>query len=264
MPELRSRGVTQQGSNFRFTLPNGWIVGEEGPHALVLRAPDLSAAIVVFGLSGLPAMLDPMQFAFHVLHDVMRLAFDVRFANPRPIAPRPGYTHAAVFDVAYSINGVPCEGLIVSNVAVTYGACSGAITLASAQAPAWPSYRSWLPGVALEAVNVGPNAYGSAAMAGVMHGIAQREGDAHAQYRAWSQQTWQAVVDQRAQVDARRQDNNVLTNQQWDADPFGGPAVRRSSTPASVWVHRDGREVSSPDPSFDPRTPMDADWRRVR
>jgi hypothetical protein len=235
---------------------------------LVLRAPD--AAIIVFGLSGLPAMLDPMQFGFHVLHDVMRLAPDVRFASARAIAPRPGYTHAAVLEVAYTImtpmGAVPCQGLVFSNVAVTYGACSGAITLAAAQANTWPRYQSWLPGLALEAVNVGPNAYGSTAIAGVMHGIAQREGEAHAQYRAWSQATWQAVANERSVTNAHNQQalDPVLTNQQWDADPFGGNALRRSSTATVIWVHRDGREVSSDDPSFDPRTPMDSDWRRAR
>lgn len=261
--------MEQQGRQFRYELPDGWTVGEEGPHALVLRAPGDVAAIVVFGLTGLMMPLDPLQFAVHALRDVMRLAPDVRFGAVGPIAPRPGYGAAAVAEVAYTVMSpmgpVPCLGLVFSNVAVTYGACSGVITLASARAEAWPAHASWLPGAALQAVNVGPNAYGSTAMAVQMHGIAAREGQVLAEHRAWSQATWAEVARHRADVDARQRDalGPMLTGQQWDADPFGGPAVRRSSTPRVVWVHRDGREVGSDDPSFDPRTPMDADWRRV-
>jgi hypothetical protein len=48
------------------------------------------------------------------------------------------------------------------------------------------------------------------------------------------------------------------------ADPYGNPAMRRSTTPACIWVSSDGREAHSHDPSFDPRTPYDNDWRRVR
>ncbi len=75
------------------------------------------------------------------------------------------------------------------------------------------------------------------------------------------------MTEQRTAVDTRHQAAlaPVLTNQPWDADPCGvGPAVRHSSTPTVIWVHRDGGEVFSDDPSFDPWTPGDADGRRAR
>lgn len=259
----------RQGPHFSYLMPEGWAVGEEGPHALVLRSPDAAAGIIVFGLSGMPVALDPVQFAMHAMRDVMRLAPDVQLWNPRAIAPRPGFTAAAAIDTRYTLFGptgpAPVLGLVVSNVAVGYGFGNGVITIAGAQQAAWPSVASWLPGVALAAVNTGPNAYGSTGMAAQMHGIARQEGDAQARYRAWSAATWDAVVQQRAEVGARQADalDPVLTGQRWDADPFGGPMARRSTAPRVVWVHRDGREVASDDPSFDPRTPMDADWRRV-
>ena len=37
-----------QGRNFTYVLPAGWCVGEEGNHALVLQAQDLSAGVIVY------------------------------------------------------------------------------------------------------------------------------------------------------------------------------------------------------------------------
>ena len=64
----------------------------------------------------------------------------------------------------------------------------------------------------------------------------------------------------------RRQDamGPMMTGQFWQQDPWGNGAERYSSTPAVIWVDRYGRQLTSDDPSFDPRTPYDQDWRRVR
>ncbi|WP_165070617.1 hypothetical protein [Paludisphaera rhizosphaerae] len=259
-----------QGPNFSYLLPPGWSVGEEGPFALVLRSPDMLAAIVVFGQSGLMAALSPEQFAHQAMAGVMRIAPDVRLFESRPFQPLPGYTHAAVMQTTYTLQTpmgpVPIQGVVFSHVAIGYGTCSGVITLAASAAHLWPSYRDWLPQVALAARNMGSNAYGSTAMGQTMHDITQREGQANADYRAWSQSNWQGVVNERWASDAQRQEalGPMLTGQQWSSDPYGNPDMRRSTTPACIWVSRDGREVHSHDPSFDPRTPYDSDWRRVR
>lgn len=259
-----------QGPNFSYLLPAGWSVGEEGPFALVLRSPDMLAAIVVFGQSGLMTAMSPEQFAHQAMVGVMRIAPDVRLMESRPFQPMPGYSNASVIQTSYTLqtpNGhVPIQGLVFSHVAVGYGTCSGVITLAASAAHLWPSYRDWLPQVALAARNSGSNAYGSTAMGQAMHDITQREGQANADYRAWSQSNWQGVVNQRWASDVQRQEGlgPMLTGQQWSSDPYGNPDMRRSTTPACIWVSRDGREVHSHDPSFDPRTPYDSDWRRVR
>ena len=259
-----------RGQHFSYLLPHGWRTAEEGPFALALFAPDTRAGIVVFGQSGLMHPLSPEQFAHHAMAGVMRLAPDVRLFNPQPCQPRPGYTHAAAMECTYTVmtpgGPVPICGVVVSHVAVGYGQFSGTLTLASAEVRQWPNYRDWLPQVAAAAVNTGPNAYGSGTMAGVMGDIARQDHAANRAYQEHSNQTWQGVVDARtASVDRQQgQMGSVLTGQEWHADPYGGPMLRRSTTPAVIWRSGDGREVASDDPSYDPRTPFDSDWRRVR
>lgn len=259
-----------RGSNFSYLLPQGWRTCEEGPFALVLLAPDSRAGVIVFGQSGMLEPLAPEQFAYTAMAGVMRLAPDVRLFNPRPTQPRPGFTHAAVMDCTYTpqspTSPVRLGGVVVSHVAVGYGHTAGTLTLAAAETGQWEQYRHWLPQVALAAENTGPDAYGSRTMAGVMGGIAHQDHEAYRRYQEHSARTWQGVVDARAaSVDWQQgQMGEVLTGQTWHADPYGGPALRRSTTPAVIWRSLDGREVASDDPSYDPRTPYDADWRRVR
>lgn len=259
-----------RGSHFVYSLPPGWSVGEEGAFALVLRSQDLMAGIVVIGQSGLMQGMSPEQFAYYEMQTVMRLAPDVRLSGGRAIPPMPGYTQAAVFEVTYTLatpmGMVPLRGMVVSNVAVGYAQCNGTITLAAAEVRQWPSYANWLPGVALAAQNVGADAFGSQTMGGVISGIAQQDHAANRAYQEWSQNTWQQVTHERnASVDRQQGAMGpMLTGQEWISEGFGGQDIRRSTTPACIWRSRDGREISSPDPSFDPRTASDVDWVRVR
>ena len=48
MPQAR----IVQGQNLTYVLPVGWRIGEEGNHALVLQPNDLSAGVIVYGVSG--------------------------------------------------------------------------------------------------------------------------------------------------------------------------------------------------------------------
>lgn len=259
-----------RGPHFTYQLPAGWTVGEEGNFALVLRSPDWLAGIVVFGQSGLMMPLSPEQFAHHSMTNVMRLAPDVRFFNSRPIAPMPGYSHAAIFETTYTVHApqgpVSIQGVVIGNVAHGYGECSGTFTIASSDVRQWQHYASWLPQVASYAVNTGPNPYGRQTMAGVISGIAQQDHARARSHQEWSQQTWQQVTDARNSSIDRQQGamDNMLTGQQWMQEGFGGYDIRRSTTPACRWRSRDGREMTSPDPSFDPRTPTDSDWVRVQ
>ena len=94
MPPCQMR----QGPNFAHPLPQGWIVGEEGNHALVLVAPDFSAGIFVFGLSGFMYPMGCDQFAHYVLTQGMRLSPDPRFVKVSPVQPAQGYGQAAAID----------------------------------------------------------------------------------------------------------------------------------------------------------------------
>lgn len=258
------------GPHFTYRLPPGWTVGEEGKFALVLRSPDFLAGVVVFGQSGMMQPMSPEQFAYFAMTALLRLAADVRFGPARPIPPMPGYTHAATSETAYTVHGpagaVPVRGMVFGNVAIGYGQCNGTLTLASSDVRQWPQYSGWLPPVALAAMNTGPDPYGSGTMAAAITGIARQDGESYRQYQAWSQQLWgQVTAERNASVDRQQGAfGPMLTGQEWIPDGFGGPAIRRSTPPACIWRSRDGREIASDDPAFDPRTPGDVDWVRVR
>lgn len=258
------------GPHFTYLLPRAWTVGEEGKFALVLRSPDSLAGVIVFGQSGLMQPMSPEQFAYNMLTGVMRLAADVQFGPSRPIQPGPGYTHAATFETTYTLYGsagpIPIRGVVVCNVAVGYGQCNGTLALAGSDVRLWPQYAGWLPQVAVAALNTGPDPYGSGTMAGVISGIARQDGDQYRQYQAWSQQLWgQVTAERNASIDRQQGAlGPMLTGQEWISEGFGGQPIRRSTTPACIWRSRDGREVASDDPAFDPRTAGDVDWVRVR
>ncbi|RPI90899.1 MAG: hypothetical protein EHM42_00655 [Planctomycetaceae bacterium] len=259
-----------RGPHFTYLLPQGWTVGEEGKFALVLRSPDSLAGVIVFGQSGLMQPMSPEQFAFNMMTGVMRLAADVQVGPSRPIQPMPGYSHAATFETTYTLYGpagpIPIRGMVVCNVAIGYGQCNGTFALAASDVRQWQQYAGWLPHVAVAALNTGPDPYGSGTMAGEIFGIARQDGESYRQYQAWSQQLWgQVTADRNASVDRQQGAlGPMLTGQDWIPEGFGGQPIRRSTAPACIWRSRDGREIASDDPAFDPRTPFDVDWVRVR
>ena len=259
----------RQGRNFAFNLPPQWQIAEEGNHVLYLRAPDQSAGIVVAGLSGLNFPLNPAAFAQHIFATVLRIAAPLRFINNWGLNPFTGYTSAEAFEVSYAVpdgQGIrPMHGMIFANVAQTYASCSGVIHLAAATEQSWPAYRDWLPQVALQVVNNGPNPYGAQGVMATDSFNQQRENIQFQNYLNWSQQTWASVAAQRDATSARQRAamDPILTGHQWNADPWGNVASRDSVTPAVIWVNQDGRRFESPDPSFDPRTAVDPNWRRV-
>lgn len=262
----------RQGPNFAHPLPQGWIVGEEGNHALVLVAPDFSAGIFVFGLSGFMYPMGCDQFAHYVLTQGMRLSPDPRFMKVSQVQPAQGYGQAAAIDVsmrfqiAGPLNGIPAQGIVFSNVAVGYQQMNGFIALAWAQPQAWPSHERWLPGIALQAYNTGPDPFGATGISMVNRADAAAMSQAWNAYQSWSQNTWDQVVRERWASDERRQDamGPMMTDQFWQQDPWGNGPERYSNTHAVIWVDRHGRQLTSDDPAFDPRTPYDQDWRRVR
>ncbi len=259
-----------QGRNFTYALPAGWRVGEEGNHALVLQANDLSAGVIVYGVSGLGQNLTPPQFAYSAITNNLRLAPDVRISKPTPIQPMPGYTAAAVMDIAYTKKGPQgtqrIVGIVVSNVVSVYARSDAVVTLMLALDSRWGAVQSWLPQVALQALNTGPNPFGRTAMSGAILNDTVRQREAYGQYLSWSQANWAGVVAQRAaSLDRQAQGNGeTLTGQYWGKNPYSGEPERFSTSPSVIWVHRDGRQIPSSNSTFDPRTPTDSDWRRVQ
>jgi hypothetical protein len=259
-----------QGRNFTYVLPAGWRVGEEGNHALVLQAQDLSAGVIVYGVSGFGQNLTPPQFAYNAIINSLRLAPDVRISNPTPIQPMPGYTAAAVMDIAYTKQGPQgpqrIVGLVISNVVSVYARSDAVVTLMLALDTHWSAVHSWLPQVALQALNTGPNPFGRTAMSGQILNDTVRQREAYGQYLNWSQANWAGVVANRAaSLDRQAQANGeTLTGQYWGKNPYTGTPERYSTTPSVIWMHRDGRKVESSNSTFDPRTPTDTDWRRVQ
>lgn len=266
MPETR----IIQGRNFTFALPVGWRVGEEGNHALVLQANDLSAGVIVYGISGLGQNLTPPQFAYSVITNTLRLSPDVRISNPTPIRPMPGYTAAAVMDITFTKMGPQgpqrIVGLVVSNVVSVYARSDAVVTLMMALDNRWAAVQSWLPQVALQALNTGPNPFGRTAMSAGILKDTVRQREAYGQYLSWSQANWAGVVAHRAASLGRQAQANgeTLMGQYWGKNPYTGSPERYSTSPSVIWVHRDGRQVPSSDSTFDPRTPTDSDWRRVQ
>jgi hypothetical protein len=257
------------GPNFTYLLPPGWFVAEEGKYSLSLRSNDYRAGITVFGQSGLMYPATPDQYAYQVMTSVMHLQ-NVQFSQPRPIQPMPGCTQAMMIETIYPVmmqNGsFMAKGIVVSNVAIGYNQCDAVMTLAAADVALWPQYQSWLPQVGLVACNTGPDPYGRSTMAGVISGIAIQDHTAYNAYSQWSNSLWQQVVNNRNTSVANQQNamESILTGQVWVNSPYTGEATRQSTTPAVIWESQDGRRISSEDPSFDPRTPTDSDWRRLR
>jgi hypothetical protein len=259
-PRLKAR----QGPHFFHVLPAGWEVVEEGKYALVLRSRDLSAGIINYGNSGFVEAMDPPTFAYRIMTRQLHLS-NVRFGAKMPIRPMPGYGAAAIIDVAYTGAHGPVHGVVISNVINVYKRTDGVITIAGAKERLWSAYADWLPPIAMLAVNTGDDPYGrGTASAAIQHDVARRS-QAAAAMREWSSHVWDEVSQFRAEAQQRQSQalGPMLTGKQWYDNPYGGPAIQQSASPAAIWVNRNGDQLPSDNPNFDPRTPGEPDWRRL-
>ena len=191
-------------------------------------------------------------------------------SNPAPIQPLPGYTAAAVMDIVFTKMGPQGPqrifGLVVSNVVSVYARSDAVVTLVMALDSRWGAVQSWLPQVALQALNTGPNPFGrTGTSAGILNETV-RQREAYGQYLSWSQANSAGVVAQRAASLGRQAQANgeTLTGQYWGKNPYSGESEHYSTSPSVIWVHRDGRQIPSSNTTFDPRTPPDSIWRRVQ
>jgi hypothetical protein len=268
-PTFPHQSQQVRGPNFTYMLPPGWFVAEEGKYSLALRSQDFRAGINIFGQSGMMYSVPPDQYAYQVMTSIMGLT-NVQFGQVHPIQPMPGCTEAVKIEVLYPVmmqNGsFTAKGIVVSNVATGYNQCDAVMTLVATDVALWIQYQSWLPQVGLAACNTGPDPYGRSSMHSVINGIAIQDHKAYTAYAQWSNSLWQQVVSDQNALTTNQQDTmgSILTGQEWVEDPYAGTPRRQATAPAVIWISRDGRQIASHDPSYDPRTPSDSDWRKIQ
>jgi len=252
----------QQGQFFKFALPTGWRVAEDGQFAVVLMAPDNAALTIMVGNSGLPANYDPRQFVYERLSPQCPY---LSMAEPRPSQPIVGCAHAWEFDYTYTVNGVPCRGVAKCSVAPSYGMCTMVLTCAASQESQWPGYASWLPLVANQVAATNGAAFG---MRGVMQqnlNNSREFGEAARQYRDWSARTWGEVTRQREESQSRNNFNfrENLGNVQTFVNPYDSRSIELPTTYSYYWVNRQGQVWSTNDPSANPNVGSTEEWVKM-
>jgi hypothetical protein len=260
----------RQGPYFNHALPGGWEVMEENNTMLLLRSRDRLADISVAGIGSLKQLLTPEVFAYQRMV-ALRLT-DVRFTSLVYVIPMAAYDGAAVMDVTYTAPIGRMRGLVVSNVATVYkrnvfDRTDGVMTLVGAKERIWDAYSDWLPEAALQAVHTGPDPFDTPRRD--VEGVNQIVSGHH----DWAKRTWAELVAYRAKTQTDTQaDQNAApatpfgalpAGQQWYENPYGGPPIRQSAGPAAIWINRNGQQLPTDSPSFDPRTPTDPEWQRL-
>lgn len=248
----------RQGPYFNHPLPAGWEVMDENNVTLLLRSRDRSADISVTGIGGLKQQLTPEVFAYQRMM-ALRLT-EVRFTSVVYIVPMAAYDGAAVMDVTYTAPIGRMRGLVVSNVATVYNRnvfdrTDGVMTLVGAKESIWDAYSDWLPEVALQAVHIGPNPFDAPRR------DVERANQIVTGHRDWAKRTWDELVTYRAKTQAGP--DAPPAGQQWYDNPYGGAPIRQSAGPAAIWINRNGQQLPTNNPSFDPRVPTDPDWQRL-
>lgn len=253
-----------QGRFFAYAKPPDWSVGEDGQFALSLIAPDQKALTVMVGNAGLPPGYPPGQFAWEKLMALGPQA--LAFGEPRPAAPVTGFAQAVEFEVRYTMQGVPCRGLVKVSVAGAYDTMTMAMTAALSAADQWASYEAWLPQVANQIAAIDGAAFG---MRGLMQQNLQNStayAEAAKAYRRWYQQNWQAVTDDRAASQDRRNTavRENLGGVQRYQDPFGNSSpLELPTTYQSYWADAEGNVIGTNDPNADPNRGATKEWRRL-
>jgi hypothetical protein len=253
-----------QGRYFSYALPPGWRVGEEGPFALSLVAPDQQALTLMVGNSGMTPGYPPDRYAYERMLSLQPQGLQV--GPPRPARPAAGFSQAYEFELSFGWRGQHFRGVGKVSVAPAYDTATMALTAAFSEARQWERYGGWLPQVADQVAAIDGAAFGR-------RGIMQQNlrnsvayGEATQRYRDWSQKNWQGVVDDRNAAQDRRNFavRENLGGVQTFANPHGNH--QRVELPLShkyFWVDRNGSMVGTNDPSANPNAGGTGDWRRM-
>jgi hypothetical protein len=254
----------RSGRFFKFAVPAGWRVQEEGQFAVVLVAPDGAALTVMTGNTGLPANYPPGQFLQDKLRQLQ--VQNVRTGPASMARPMAGCSTAWQVDYTYSVNGVPCRGVAKVSVAPTYDMSSMVVTLGASQEVQWAGYASWLPEAAEQVAALNGAAFGAR---GVMQQNLENSvnlGEQARKNREWSASTWADVNKGKAESQDRNnaQFREALGNVQSYTNPYeNAKAVELPTTFTNYWVNRQGRIVGTNDPSEDPNRGSTEQWSRM-
>jgi hypothetical protein len=252
----------RQGQYFQFAVPQGWRVGEEGSHAVVLIAPDSAALTMLIGNTGLPLGTAPGQFIWQYLAPHYQ---GLALSPPRPAQPALGCQSAWEFDYQYYVNGVPCCGIVKCSVQPSYDSCTMILTAAAAQATQWQSYAAWLPRVPEQVAVTHGGAFGARGTQQQNLQSSQQLGAAYQSYRAWSQQNWAEVTQQR-EASQERQNFHFRENLggvETVVDPYTARTVELPTAHTYHWVNPYGQVWSTNDPSADPNVGSTVPWQRM-
>lgn len=253
----------RNGRYFRFAVPAGWRVQEEGQVAVVLVAPDNAALTVMTGNTGLPVNYPPGQFLSDKLRQLQ--VQDVRTGPASLARPMAGCATAWQVDYTYSVGGIPCRGVAKVSIAPVYDLCSMVVTLAASQESQWSGYASWLPEAAEQVAALNGAAFGAR---GVMQQNLENSvnlGEQARRNREWSASTWADVNRGWAESQDRNnaQFREALGNVQSYTNPYDSAKVELPTTFSNYWVNRQGRIVGTNDPSEDPNRGSTEQWSRM-
>ena len=219
---------------------------------------------VLVGNSGLQPQLPPMRFAWDKLSALRPQ--NLQFGPAQQVPPPTGFGQAMAFEVSYVVNGQAWRGVARVSVATAYDSATMALSGAFATAEQWPRHAPWLPQVASQVAATNGGAFGQRGIMAQNLRNSTAYANAARDYRQWSQQNWQQVVDQRNNSQDRRNFavRENLGGVQTFADPYGNTQPRELPLGNKYyWADRQGRIWGSNDPSADPNAGGTGEWRRM-
>lgn len=265
-PASAPNAMTQrQGQCFRFAVPNGWQVVEDGQFAVVLMAPDQRAITTMVGNVGLPTNYNPAQYVSEKLAQAG--LGNLRLGQGRSAAPVFGFPSAWEFDVDYMVGGIVCHGVAKCSVAPNYDFCTMVMTWAASEASQWANYASWLPQLAGQVEVTNSAAFGASGIAqqNLQNSIAL--GEQARRNREASERQWADVTRERGESQDR---NNADFREALDGvkrydNPYDNRPIDLPTTNTVYWINlTTGQIVGDANPTFDPRTATDSNWQPMK
>ncbi len=254
-----------RGNYFRYALPHGWRVGEEGQFALSLVAPDNHAFTVMVGNAG---MFPNYPLDRYVWDKMMAMRpQNLQLGAPIQVAPAAGFQFAYQFSVTFvGQGGFPSRGVAKCNVAPAYDTQLVVMTAAFSVDSQWAGYSSWLPQLAEQISAIDGAAFGARGIMAQNLRLSKEYGETTRAYREWSQKNWQQVTEQRNASEERRNYDvrESLGSTRAYANPYdSGSAVDMPLTYKYYWVSRQGEYVGTNDASVNPNHGSTEEWKQM-
>ena len=249
---------------FRYAVPAGWRVADEGAFAVALVAPDERAITVMTGNAGLPPGYPPLQFLFERLAQTG--AQHLFLGPPRPGRPLPGFAMAVEVDFTYGVGGVPCQGVARCHIAPSYDMVTMVAIWAASEVRQWAGYASWLPEVASDVAITSGAAFGARGVAQQALASSIALGAQAQANREHAQAQWAEVTRQRGSSveHAHEAFRDNLGNAQTWTNPYGYPDIELPNAHGHYWIDRQGHIVGTDDPSDDPNRRLPGEWSPMK